>query len=76
MRGYLARKPEERLLKVVVGLGRDVVVLQVLLPVEGDLLGLHLQWAHTGQPRCKKSRGVAHVMTVRWQRAWCAPCAL
>jgi hypothetical protein len=31
---------QERLLEVVVGLGRDVVVLQVLLPVEGDGLGL------------------------------------
>lgn len=33
-------KPEERLLKVVVGLGGDVVVLEVLLSVEGDGLGL------------------------------------
>lgn len=38
----LARKPEEGLLEVVVGLGRDVVVLEVLFPVEGDGLGLHL----------------------------------
>lgn len=38
----LAREPEEGLLKVVVGLGRDVVVLEVLFPVEGDGLGLHL----------------------------------
>ena len=35
-------EPEERLLEVVVGLGRDVVVLQVLLAVEGDGLGLDL----------------------------------
>lgn len=35
-------EPEERLLEVVVGLGRDVVVLEVLLAVEGDGLGLHL----------------------------------
>ena len=33
----LAREPEEGLLEVVVGLGRDVVVLEVLLAVEGDL---------------------------------------
>lgn len=33
---------EEGLLKVVVGLCGDVVVLEVLLAVEGDLLGLHL----------------------------------
>ena len=42
----LAREPEEGLLKVVVGLGGDVVVLQVLLPVEGDLLGLDLALLH------------------------------
>ena len=38
----LPRQPEEGLLKVVVGLGRDVVVLQVLLAVEHDGLGLDL----------------------------------
>lgn len=32
----LAREPEEGLLKVVVGLGRDLKVLEVLLAVEGD----------------------------------------
>ena len=34
------RDLQERLLEVVVGLGGDVVVLEVLLPVEGDGLGL------------------------------------
>lgn len=38
----LASQPEEGLLEVVVGLGGDIVVLQVLLAVEGDGLGLHL----------------------------------
>lgn len=38
----LPREPEEWLLEVIIGLGRDVVVLQVLLPVEGDGLGLDL----------------------------------
>jgi hypothetical protein len=38
----LASEPEEGLLKVVVGLGRDIVVLEVLLSVEGDGLGLDL----------------------------------
>ena len=38
----LAAEPQEGLLKVVVGLGRDVVVLEVLLAVEGDGLGLDL----------------------------------
>jgi hypothetical protein len=33
-------EPEERLLEIVVGLGRNVVVLQVLLAVECDGLGL------------------------------------
>ena len=36
----LSREPEERLLEVVVGLGRDVVVLEILLAVECDGLGL------------------------------------
>ena len=38
----LASKPEEGLLEVVVGLGGDIVVLEVLLAVEGDGLSLHL----------------------------------
>ena len=38
----LSCEPEERLLKVVVGLCGDIVVLQVLLAVEGDGLGLDL----------------------------------
>ena len=38
----LASQPEERLLKVVVGLGRNVIVLQVLLAVERNGLGLDL----------------------------------
>ena len=42
----LPGEPEEGLLEVVVGLGRDVVVLQVLLSVEGDGLGLHLPLLH------------------------------
>lgn len=37
----LPGEPEEGLLEVVVGLGRDIVVLQVLLAVESDGLGLH-----------------------------------
>ena len=38
----LASEPEERLLEVVVRLSGDVVVLEVLLAVEGDGLGLDL----------------------------------
>jgi hypothetical protein len=38
----LPREPQERLLEVVVGLGGDVVVLEILLAVEGDGLGLDL----------------------------------
>ena len=38
----LAGEPEEGLLEVIVGLGRNVVVLEVLFPVEGDGLGLDL----------------------------------
>ena len=36
----LACQPQERLLKVIVGLGGDIVVLKVLLAVESDGLGL------------------------------------
>ena len=38
----LASQPQEGLLKVVVGLSGDIVVLEVLLPMEHDALGLHL----------------------------------
>ena len=38
----LPGKPEEGLLEVVVRLRGDIVVLEVLLAVEGDGLGLHL----------------------------------
>jgi hypothetical protein len=41
-----AEKPDEGLLELVVALGRDVVVLEVLLTVEGDLLGLNLAVTH------------------------------
>lgn len=39
-------EPEEGLLEVVVGLGRDIVVLKVLLAVESDGLGLDLALLH------------------------------
>lgn len=42
----LSRKPQEGLLEVVVGLGRNIVVLEILLPVEGDGLGLDLALLH------------------------------
>mmetsp|Transcript_313 Transcript_313/g.1224 ORF Transcript_313/g.1224 Transcript_313/m.1224 type:complete len:236 (+) Transcript_313:948-1655(+) len=42
----LAREVEEGLLEVVVGLGGELVVLEVLLAVEGDCLGAHLAVAH------------------------------
>ena len=38
----LTSEPEEGLLEVVVGFGGDIVVLEVLLAVEGNGLGLHL----------------------------------
>ena len=42
----LASEPEEGLLEVVVGLGGNIVVLEVLLSVEGDGLGLDLSLLH------------------------------
>jgi hypothetical protein len=38
----LPGQPEEGLLEVIVGLGGDIVVLEVLLSVEGDCFGLDL----------------------------------
>ena len=43
---HATEQPDEWLLELVVALGRDVVVLEVLLPVESDLLGLDLAVAH------------------------------
>ena len=37
-----SEEPKEGLFVLVVGLGRNVIVLQISLPVEGDLAGLHL----------------------------------
>jgi hypothetical protein len=42
----LTSEPQEWLLKVVVGFGRDIVVLKVLLAVECDGLGLDLALLH------------------------------
>jgi hypothetical protein len=42
----LASEPEEGLLEVIVGLGRDIVILEVLLAVECDGLGLDLALLH------------------------------
>jgi len=44
--GQAAEQPDEGLLELVVGLGRDIVILQVLLAVEGDLLRLNLAVLH------------------------------
>jgi hypothetical protein len=59
-----SEEPDERLLVLVVALGRDIVILKVLLSVEGDLFGLYFSvfhvdlvsnehhwdvWAHSGQ---------------------------
>lgn len=42
----LSEEPDERLLELVVAFSRDVIVLQVLLSVEGNLLGLHFSVLH------------------------------
>jgi hypothetical protein len=41
-----AEEPDEGLFELVVRLGRDIVVLKVLLSVESDLLGLNLAVLH------------------------------
>ena len=40
--GESSQKPDERLFELVIALGRNVVVLEVLLSVESDLLGFYL----------------------------------
>lgn len=52
------RKPQEGFLEVVVGLGGDVVVLQVLLAVESDCLGLDLSLLHIDLVAAKDDRDV------------------
>ena len=42
----LSGQPQEGLLEVIVGLGGDVVVLQIFLAVKGDCLGLDLSLLH------------------------------
>lgn len=54
----LSGEPEEGLLEVVVGLGGDVVVLQVLLSVEGDGLGLDLSLLHVDLVAAEHDRDV------------------
>lgn len=44
--GKLPCKVKEGLLKIIVALGRYLIVLQILLPVEGNLLGLNLPVLH------------------------------
>ena len=40
--GESSQKPDERLFELVIALGRNVVVLEILLSVESDLLGFYL----------------------------------
>lgn len=54
----LPGKPQEGLLEVIVGLGGDVVVLEVLLAVEGDGLGLHLTLLNIDLVTAKDNRNV------------------
>ena len=39
--GEFLGNPQKRLLEVVIDLGRDLVVLEILLSVEGNLLGFN-----------------------------------
>jgi hypothetical protein len=54
----LPGEPEEGLLEVVVGLSGNVVVLEVLLAVEGDGLGLDLALLHIDFVTAKHNRDV------------------
>jgi hypothetical protein len=51
-------EPEEGFFKVIIGLGGNVVVLQVLLAVEGDGLGLHLPFLNVDLVTTQNDRDV------------------
>lgn len=62
-------KPEERLFEVVVRLGRDIIVLEVLLPVEGDGLSLHFSLLHVDFVAAEDDRNVlANADEIAWIR--------
>ena len=56
--GQLTREPQEGLLKVVIGLGRDIVVLQVLFAMESDGLGLDLAFLDIDLVSAQNDRNV------------------
>ena len=61
-------EPEEGFLEVVVGLGGDVVVLEVLLSVEGDRLGLDFSLLDIDFVAAKDDRdGLADTYEVAWR---------
>jgi hypothetical protein len=43
---HATEEPDEGLLELIIALGRDVIVLQVLLAMESDLLGFHFSVTH------------------------------
>lgn len=54
----LPGQPQEGLLKVVVGLGGDVVILEIFLAMEGDSLGFDLAFLHVDFVSGKDNRDV------------------
>lgn len=54
----LAGQPQERLLEVVVGFGRNIVILEVLLSVEGDGLCLYFTFLDIDLVSGKNNRNV------------------
>jgi hypothetical protein len=51
-------KVQEKFLKVVIALGRDFVVLEIFLPVKGDLLCFHLPILYIHLVAAKNNRNV------------------
>jgi len=61
----LPREPKERLLEVVVRFGRDLEVLQVLLPVESDRCRLDFPFLHVDLVPAQHDRDVlAHTLEI------------
>lgn len=65
----LASEPQEGLLEVVVGLGGDIVVLEVLLAVESDRLCLDLALLHVDLVAAENDWDVlAHTDEITWKQ--------
>lgn len=71
----LASQPQEGLLEVVVGLGRNIIVLEILLSVESNRLSLDFSLLHVDLVAAKNNRDsladtdkITYKVSDHWQR--------